>query len=180
MERSHIPLHKWVQGMYLLCSSKKGISAHQLHRTLSITYKAAWFMAHRIREAMRDGSLGPLGGNTAVEADETFIGRKEGVPVPKGGYSHKHAVLALVERGGKVRSVHLNGLTKAEVGKVVRENVAREAWLFTTSPGSTAGWALSSLATAASTTRWASTSILRMPRSTRTRSKGCSRSSSAA
>jgi transposase-like protein len=88
-------------------------------------------MAHRIREAMRDGSLGPLGGTgNAVEADETFIGRKEGAEVRR-GYSHKHAVLSLVERGGKVRSVRLNGLTKAEIGKVVRENVAREAWLFT-------------------------------------------------
>lgn len=131
-ESSHVPLNKWLQALHLLCSSKKGISSHQLHRTLEVTYRTAWFMAHRIREAMRDGSLGPLGANgLAVEADETFIGRKEGVPVPKGGYSHKHAVLSLVERGGKVRSVHLDGLTKAEVGKVVRENVAREAWLFT-------------------------------------------------
>src|SRR5215217_2579453 len=81
-ERSHIPLHKWVQALYLLCSSKKGISSHQLHRTLGISYKAAWFMSHRIREAMRDGSLGPLGGNNAVEADETFIGHKEGVETP--------------------------------------------------------------------------------------------------
>jgi transposase-like protein len=130
-ERSHIPLHKWVQAIYLMCSSKKGISAHQLHRTLAITYKAAWFMGHRIREAMRDGTLAPLGGNNAVEADETFIGHKEGVETPKGGYSHKHAVLGLVERGGKVRTVHLGALTKEEIGKLVRENVDREAWLMT-------------------------------------------------
>jgi hypothetical protein len=90
-------------------------------------------MSHRIREAMRDGSLAPLGGpnGNAVEADETFIGRKEGVETPKGGYSHKHAVLGLVERGGKVRSVHLGALTKEEIGELVRENVAREAWLMT-------------------------------------------------
>jgi transposase-like protein len=131
MERSHVPLHKWTQAFCMLSCSKKGVSAHQLHRMLGVTYETAWFMAHRIREAMRDGSLAPLGGSgVPVEADETFIGRKEGVEVRR-GYAHKHAVLSLVERGGKVRSVHLNGLTKAEVGKVVRENVAREAWLFT-------------------------------------------------
>src|SRR5918997_3877667 len=93
MERSHVPLHKWVQALYLLCCSKKGISSHQLHRILGISYKAAWFMSHRIREAMRDGSLAPLGGNNAVEADEPFIGRREGVGTPKGGYSQKNAVL---------------------------------------------------------------------------------------
>ncbi len=130
-ERSHVPLSKWLQAICLMTSSKKGISSHQLHRILGVKYDTAWFMSHRIREAMRDGSLGPLGGGNAVEADETFIGRKEGVPVPKGGYSHKHAVMALVERGGKVRSVHLDTLTKDEIGRVVRENVAREAWLFT-------------------------------------------------
>ena len=132
-ESSHVPLHKWLQAVHLICSSKKGISAHQLHRTLEVTYKTAWFMAHRIREAMRDGSLEPLGGpiGNAVEADETFIGRKEGVPKPKGGFSHKRAVVALVERGGRVRSIHINELTGEEIGRVVRENVAREAWLMT-------------------------------------------------
>jgi transposase-like protein len=131
-ESSHVPLHKWVQAFHLLCCSKKGISSHQLHRILGVSYKAAWFMAHRIREAMRDGSLSPLGGfGYAVEADETFIGRKEGVEKPKGGFSHKHAVLALVERNGKVRSVHLNTLTSDEVGRVVRDNLNRESWLMT-------------------------------------------------
>jgi transposase-like protein len=134
-ESSHIPLRKWLQAIHLLCASKKGISSHQLHRILGITLKSAWFLSHRIREAMRDGSLGPLGhgggfGN-AVEADETFVGRKEGVPVPKGGYSHKNAVLALVERGGKVRVTHIDSVTSEEVGRYVRENVAREAWLMT-------------------------------------------------
>jgi hypothetical protein len=112
MERSKVPLHKWVQAVTLLTCSKKGISSHQLHRILGVSYPTAWFMAHRIREAMRDGSLAPLGGSgVPVEADETFIGRKEGVQIRR-GYAHKHAVLSLVERGGKVRSVHLNGLTK--------------------------------------------------------------------
>jgi transposase-like protein len=135
MESSHIPLHKWLQAIHLLCSSEKGISSHQLHRTLEISYKAAWFMSHRIREAMRDGSLGPLGSGhgfgNAVEADETFIGKKEGAETPKGGYSHMNAVLALVERGGKVKCVHIDGVTSEEVGRHVRENVAREAWLMT-------------------------------------------------
>jgi transposase-like protein len=75
-ERSHIPLHKWLAATYLMCSSKKGISAHQLHRMLGITYKSAWFMCHRIRESMRDDNPGPIGGDgKVVEVDETFIGR---------------------------------------------------------------------------------------------------------
>ncbi len=95
MERSHIALHKWVQAFHLMCSSKKGMSAHQLHRTLGITYRSAWFMAHRIRECMRSGGLGPLGGEgKIVEADETYYGRTEqpafaasdkGRPFTKGG-----------------------------------------------------------------------------------------------
>src|SRR5918993_1774452 len=85
-ESSHVPLNKWLQAVHLLCSGKKGISSHQLHRTLEVTYKTAWFMSHRIREAMKDGSLGPLGGEGAtIEADETFIGRRKGVEKPKGG-----------------------------------------------------------------------------------------------
>src|SRR5919205_4052466 len=134
-EDSHVPMTKWLQAIYLLCSSKKGISSHQLYRILGVTLKTAWFMSHRIREAMRDGSLAPLGGGhgfgNAVEADETFISRKEGAETPKGGYSHKNAVLALVERGGKVKCVHIDNVTSEEVGKHVRENVAREAWLMT-------------------------------------------------
>src|SRR4051794_6573396 len=102
-ESSHVPLHKWLVALYLLWSSKKGISSHQLHRTLGVTLKTAWFMSHRIRGAMRDGSLAPLGGGhgfgNAVEADETFIGRKKDVE-PGRGPHHKHAVLSLVERGG--------------------------------------------------------------------------------
>jgi transposase-like protein len=132
-EDSHVPMFKWLQAFHLMCSSKKGISSNQLYRLLDVSLKTAWFMSHRLREAMRDGSLGSLGGpnGNAVEADETFIGRKKGVPVPKGGPSHKHAVLALVERGGKVRTFHISSVTKEEIGKLVRENVAREAWLMT-------------------------------------------------
>src|SRR3982750_1812275 len=134
-ESSHVPLHIWLQAIFFVAGSKKGISSHQLHRTLGVTLKTAWFMSHRLREAMRDGSIGPLGvghgvGN-AGEAEETFIGRKEGAETPKGGYSHKNAALALVERGGKVKCVHIDSVTSEAVGKVVRENVAREAWLMT-------------------------------------------------
>jgi transposase-like protein len=82
MERSHIALHKWLQAFHLMSSSKRGVSAHQLHRTLNIGYEAAWFMAHRIREAMRVGGLAPpMGGNGGVvEVDETFYGRLQGAP----------------------------------------------------------------------------------------------------
>jgi len=93
-EDSKIPLHKWLLAAYLLCSSKKGMSSHQLHRTLEITYKSAWFMTHRIREAMRTGAFSPIGGTgKTVEADETYIGRKAGRKLNK-GYEHKRAVLS--------------------------------------------------------------------------------------
>lgn len=85
MERSHIPLTKWVLAFHLMASSKKGISAHQLHRMLGVTYKTAWFLAHRVREAMRDDGSEPMGGSgKIVEADETFIGRKKGPQGPSG------------------------------------------------------------------------------------------------
>src|SRR5215218_17563 len=100
-ESAHIPLNKMLQAVYLLCSSKKGISSHQLHRILGVTYKTAWFLSHRIREAMRDGSLAPMGGNGGtVEADETFIGREPGKP-KKRAYHHKMKVLALIDRETK-------------------------------------------------------------------------------
>src|SRR3712207_8233352 len=98
-----------LQAAHLLCSSKKGISAHQLHRILEVQYKTAWFLAHRIREAMRDGSLAPLGGEgKIVEADETYFGDKDVVTTRtkrgKSGHGSKRSVVALVERGGSVRS----------------------------------------------------------------------------
>ncbi len=103
-ESAHIPLNKMLQAVHLLCSSKKGISAHQLHRILEVQYKTAWFLAHRIRKAMRSGDLTPMGGvGGIVEADETFIGRKEG-SIKRRGHGHKNAVLSLVEReSGQVR-----------------------------------------------------------------------------
>src|SRR5262245_58812445 len=95
-ESAHIPLHKMLQAVYLMSASKKGISAHQLHRTLEIQYKSAWFLAHRIREAMRDGKLAPMGGQGGtVEIDETYIGRLEGHEKARGS-AHKNIVLTLV------------------------------------------------------------------------------------
>lgn len=109
-ERSKIPLSKWLMAVYLLCSSKKGMSSHQLHRTLGVTYKTAWFMTHRIREAMKTDGPGLMGSSGGfVEADETYIGRKRGAGKPRAGFGHKNMVFALVERGGKVRSVHIAG-----------------------------------------------------------------------
>ncbi|MCH8097660.1 MAG: IS1595 family transposase [Proteobacteria bacterium] len=136
-ERSHIPLHKWLLGFRLMASSKKGMSAHQLHRTLGITYKSAWFMCHRIREAMKEDSPEPLGsGGGAVEVDETFIGYDE-TKKPRGqkkgrGYHHKHKVLSLVDRdSGQARSMVINDLKANTLAPLVRENLVREARLMT-------------------------------------------------
>ena len=134
-ESSHVALHKWLLSAYLLCSSKKGMSAHQLHRTLDVTYKTAWFMGHRLREAMRTGTFSTMGGSgKVVEADETYIGRKEGTQVRR-GYAHKRAVVSLVERGGKVRSFHVDKATKASVQPIVRANIASESRLMTDESG---------------------------------------------
>lgn len=132
-ESSHIALHLWLQAFHLMCSSKKGISAHQLHRVLGLKYQSAWFMAHRIREAMRSGEfalMGGAGGSGIVEADETFIGTKKGAKKRR-GYGHKNAVLALVERGGKVRSVHVDDVTAKTLLPIVNDNIAKEARVIT-------------------------------------------------
>jgi transposase-like protein len=126
MERSHIPLAKWVLGFHLMASSKKGVSAHQLHRTLGIAYNSAWFMAHRIREAMAEKNPAPLGGEgKIVEADETYYGDKEEVTkrTKRGKPSHgsKRPVVALVERGGAARAVYMPKVTAKNVGEVLAE-----------------------------------------------------------
>jgi transposase-like protein len=133
MERSKIALHKWLQAFHLMASSKKGVSAHQLHRTLQIGYEAAWFMAHRIRESMRAGGLAPMGkGGKVVEADETFYGFQEGQS-KKGrrAWSNKNVVFTLVERGGSARSFHVDGVRAHDLLPVIRENLSREAKLNT-------------------------------------------------
>ena len=129
-------MHLWLQAIFLMASSKKGISANQLHRTLGVTLKTAWFMSHRIREAMRDGNLSPLGGSgQIVEADETYHGKKSG-PAPtestrgnpftkkgRGGPSNKRAIVGLIERGGSVRTFHVKQATKINVAQLVTDNI---------------------------------------------------------
>lgn len=123
-ESSHVPLNLWLQAVYLMCSSKKGISSHQLMRALDVQYKTAWFMTHRIREAMKSGGLPPMGGPGAiVEVDETFIGTKRAKAPKARGYAHKNAVLTLVERGGSARSFHVDGTKAADLLPIIRANV---------------------------------------------------------
>src|ERR1700704_5707016 len=131
-EASHVPMRFWLQAMFLLCSSKKGISSNQLHRTLGVTLKTAWFMSHRLREAMRAVGMEPLGGNgKTVEVDETYIGRIEGQPKRKSGWGHKNTVVTLVERRGSARSFHVDSTTIADIATIVRENIARETAMMT-------------------------------------------------
>jgi transposase-like protein len=131
-ERSKIKLNTWVHAVDLYTASKKGFSAHQLHRTMGVTYKTAWFMAHRIREAMRDDSPAPMGGSgEIIEADETFIGRLDGQPKRSDGYAHKNVVLTLVQRGGSARSFHIDSASIANIAPILRENVRRESNLMT-------------------------------------------------
>jgi transposase-like protein len=126
MERSHIPLHKWALGFHLIASSKKGMSAHQLHRMLDVTYKSAWFMAMRIREAMRPLHSEPMGGEGKfVEVDETYVGGKAKnraykAPPPK------EAVVSLVERGGKVRSHHVPVVTAKTLKPILVDAIAKD------------------------------------------------------
>ncbi len=144
-EDSHIPMRTWLQAIYLMASSKKGISSNQLHRTFGISLRSAWFMSHRIREAMRSGNLSPpqMGGaGGIVEIDETIYGRA--ATHPKGrkkkatpdkvritNSAHKNVILSLVERGGEVRSYHVEGSTVGQVVPIVVNNVSREAQVMT-------------------------------------------------
>lgn len=132
-EASHIPMHKWLQAIYLMCSSKKGISSHQLSRTLEITVKSAWFMTHRIREAMRTDNTGLLGsGGGTVEVDETFIGNA--FPPKKGqrAYAHKNKILSLLDRDtGQTRSMVVDNLKIDTLYPILRANIAKEAKIMT-------------------------------------------------
>ena len=131
-EDSHLPMTKWLQAIHLMVSSKKGVSSHQIMRTLDTTYKTAWFLTHRIREAMRSGDLAPFGGaGGAVEADETFIGREPGSEVAR-AWHHKLKVLTLVDRdSGQARSMVVDRLDSATVAPILAANIAREARLMT-------------------------------------------------
>jgi transposase-like protein len=134
-ERSKVPLSKWWLAIHLMGSSKKGMSAHQLHRMLGVHYQTAWFIEHRIREAMRSGTLAPMGGaGSIVEIDETFIGQKEDMPKRR-GFAHKHAILSLVERGGAVRSFHVEGTSAAHLVPILRANISKEAFVMTDEAG---------------------------------------------
>jgi len=146
-ESSKVPLNKWLMATHLLTSSKKGMSAHQIHRSLDITYKTAWFMCHRIREAMVDDNPPPLGGkDKIIEADETYYGNKVGLKKKramkragtgkgtKGGFgsvSNKYTVVSLVERGGNVRSFHVDRPTKTNIREILVRNADRESILST-------------------------------------------------
>lgn len=145
-ERSKVPLNKWLAAFFLLNASKKGVSAHQIHRMLGVTYKTAWFMMHRIREAMSDDSADPFGGTDKnVEIDETFIGSKKAEPKPDEfvsgigwfhaqkprGYGHKYAIMSLVERGGRARSFHVTNVTAKTLRPIIMRNVDRASRLQT-------------------------------------------------
>lgn len=137
-ESSHIGLAKWTLAFRMMASSKKGVSALQIERTLGVTYKTAWFMAHRIREAMREDKPGPLGGEgKVVEADETYVGGKEHNKhskkrrPPHSGTDGKEAVLTLVERNGEARSFHLANVTSKTIRPIIVKHASRKSHLMT-------------------------------------------------
>lgn len=130
-ESSHIKLHLWLQAIFLMSSSKKGISSNQLHRTLGVTLKSAWFMSHRIREAMRDDSGTLLGGGgSIVEADETYMGAQKGAKVVKGG-AHRSKVVSLVSREGKTRSFHVANVDGDNLKPILMAHIAKDSHLMT-------------------------------------------------
>jgi transposase-like protein len=142
-ESSHLPLHIWLQAIYLVAGSKKGISSNQLHRILGVTLKTAWFLSHRIREAMSaNGPLLGSGGGT-VEVDETYIGRRKGVAMGRGGGRHKMQVVALIDRSsGQARSFHIEDAKLKTIALTLEANVSTEAHLMTDEwrPYRSLGW----------------------------------------
>lgn len=142
-EDSHLPLHLWLQVIHLMCASKKGLSTRQIQRMLQCSMKTAWFLSHRIREAMKIDALGPLGGEgQTVEVDETFIGGKEKnrhkskrAKARLGGSWGKETVLSLVERDGRVRSLHVASVTHANLRPVLVAQIDRASLLCTDDAG---------------------------------------------
>ena len=135
-ERSKVPLHKWVLATHLLCSSKKGMSSHQLHRTLGVTYKTAWFMSHRIREAMNIEPEGQLGGDGGpVEVDETFWGNKGKQKPGARSYHHQMKVVSLVDRSGEKRSFHVPNVSPTTLRPILNAHIAANAKLMTDEHG---------------------------------------------
>lgn len=132
-ERSHIPIQKWLLAFHLMCASKKGISAHQIHRMLGITYKSAWFMTHRIREAMKDPVFTKQmgGGGNIVEVDETFWGNKGKQRKGARGYGHKEKIFSLVERGAQVRSFHVPSIAADTLRPIMEEQIAKDTCIMT-------------------------------------------------
>jgi transposase-like protein len=132
-ESSHVPLHIWLQAIYLLCSSKKGISTRQLHRTMGGSMKTAWFLTHRIREAMREGTLpGDLGGKGKfVEADETYVGGKAKNRAYAKKLPRHEPVVALVERKGRVASFHVPNVNAANMKPIIKEQISDKSHLRT-------------------------------------------------
>lgn len=135
-ERSKVGLHIWLQAVHLICAAKNGMSSMELHRLLGVTQKTAWFMAHRIREAMKPESGGLLGGNGGVvEADETFWGNskrsKAGRAYKGRGYANKEKIFSLVERGGNVRSFHVQAVTAKTLKPILKAQVAADTHIMT-------------------------------------------------
>jgi transposase-like protein len=135
-EDSHIALHKWLQAIHLIAASKKGVSCNQLHRGLGITVKSAWFLGHRIREAMRSGDLAPFGANGgSVESDETFLWNEPGAEVKK-GYAHKRKILSLIDRtSGKSKSMVVDAVDAKTIVPILQENIDKEARVMTDEAG---------------------------------------------
>lgn len=131
-EASHIKLNVWLQAIFLIAASKKGMSSNQLHRSLGISLKSAWFMSHRIRAAMAELGGEPMGGEgQAIEADETYIGSKDGWKDRVRSGAHKHAIFSLVQRNGKVRSFHVPRVNARNLKPILRSQVAKESHLMT-------------------------------------------------
>ncbi len=144
-ERSKIALNVWLQAVFLLCTSKKGMSSHQLHRTLGVTYKTAWFMSHRIREAFRDGNPGIMGGGgSPVEVDETYYGKakgkrvrrfRDGPKVQGTGGVHLRKIVSLVDRKGATRSFHIASIDAKNLKPILMGHIAKQATVYTDTAG---------------------------------------------